>query len=131
MKIVFEVKVSKLGKHRSRLQIVWDVLSVIGNNNRVRKTQIMYKAYLSYKLLNKYLSDVLSAGLVVCDNKNCFQLTLKGERFLERFGEYHQSRKVVKERLDSVENQRMELEEMCQESEVISVRSRSQKTAFK
>ena len=116
-----------MGKHRSRLQIVWDVLSVIANNNRVRKTQIMYKAYLSYKLLNKYLSDVLSAGLVVCDNKNCFQLTLKGERFLERFGEYHRSREVMEERLNNVEDERSKLEEMCQTKEIVSVRSRIQK----
>ena len=116
-----------MGKHRSRLQIVWDVLSVIANNDRVRKTQIMYKAYLSYKLLNKYLNDVLTAGLVVSNTKNCFQLTPKGKRFLERFGEYHRSREVIEEHLNDVEDQRMLLEEMCQEGEIVSVSSRSQK----
>jgi len=42
------------------------VLSVISGNEGARKTQIMYQAYLSYKLLVRYLKDVMDAGLVVC-----------------------------------------------------------------
>jgi len=104
---------NKLGKHRSRLQILGTILSVISGNEGAKKTQIMYQAYLSYKLLTRYLNDVLNAGLVVCNNENCFTLTSKGERFLERFGDYHKSREVVEKNLNHVEDQKVLLQEMC------------------
>jgi predicted transcriptional regulator len=109
----------KLGKHRSRLQIVESILSVISNNEEVRKTQIMYKAYLSYKLLTRYLNDVLNAGLVVCVEESYYKLTSKGESFLARFSEYHRSREVVKENLDQVKGQKLMLNQMCPDSEVL------------
>lgn len=104
---------NKLGKHRNRLQILENVLSVINDNEGARKTQIMYQAYLSYKLLTRYLNDVLNSGLVVCDDGKCFSLTPKGKRFLERFGEYHRSREVVEATIDTVEDQKFMLEKMC------------------
>jgi predicted transcriptional regulator len=107
-----------LGKHRSRLQILERVLSVISDNEGARKTQIMYQAYLSYRLLTRYLNDVSRAGLVACDDDKCFRLTQKGEKFLERFGEYHKSREVVEETLDHVEDQKLMLEQMCPTSKV-------------
>ena len=67
-----------MGRHRSRLKILEDILSVINGNTGVKKTQIMYKAYLSYKLLIRYLNDVMDAGLVTCDD-NSYMLTDKGE----------------------------------------------------
>lgn len=125
MQVSLVFGVNKLGKHRSRLQILERVLSVISDNKGARKTQIMYQAYLSYKLLTRYLNDVLKAGLVVCDNENCFRLTQKGERFLARFGEYHRSREVIEENLNSVEDQRLMLEEMCPNCKAVDVGSRS------
>jgi predicted transcriptional regulator len=117
--------VNKLGKHRSRLQILESILSVVSGNEGAKKTQIMYQAYLSYKLLIRYLNDVLNAELVVCDNENCFRLTPKGEKFLARFGEYHQSREVVEKNLNHVEDQKIMLEEMCPNSEVANVVQRT------
>ena len=106
-----------MGKHRSRLQILGTILSVISDNGGAKKTQIMYQAYLSYKLLTRYLNDVMNAGLVVCDNENCFKLTPKGEKFLANFSEYHRSHEVVKKNLDNVQNQKLMLQEMCPNSE--------------
>ena len=117
--------VNKLGKHRSRLQILESILSVISDNEGARKTQIMYQAYLSYKLLTRYLNDVLNAGLVVCDDGNCYWLTPKGQRFLATFSEYHRSREVVEENLDHVEDQRLMLEQMCPNCKDVDVGSRT------
>ena len=77
-----------MGKHRSRLKILANILSVISGNDDAKKTKIMYKAYLSYKLLTNYLNDVQEAGLVVCGKANCYRLTPKGEEFLAKFEEY-------------------------------------------
>jgi len=51
-----------MAKYRSRLEIVADVLGVVSGG--ARKTQIMYQANLSYKLLVHYLKDVIKMGLV-------------------------------------------------------------------
>jgi len=110
-----------MGKHRSRLQILETILSVINDNEGAKKTQIMYQAYLSYRLLTRYLNDVRNAGMVVCDNKNCFRLTQKGQNFLDRFGEYYRSHKVVKKKLDHVEDQKLVLEKMCPNSGEVTV----------
>jgi len=110
-----------MGKHRSRLKILANILSVVSDNNCAKKTQIMYQAYLSYKLLVEYLKDVTEAGLVKCGNENCYKLTPKGEKFLAKFGEYDKSRETVDEQLNHIEDQKLMLEEMCPNSEVANV----------
>jgi predicted transcriptional regulator len=107
--------VIKLGKHRTRLEIVEEILSVIAKEKGAKKTQIMYQAYLSYKLLVRYLKDVIASGLVICDEDSCYMLTEKGEKFLERFSEYSRFRESVKRQLDYVENEKAALGEMFAE----------------
>lgn len=102
-----------MGKHRTRLKILANILSVISNNNRAKKTQIMYQAYLSYKLLIQYLHDVVKAGLVTCADENWYLLTPKGEEFLAKFVEYTKSRNNLDKQLNHIDDQRSILEEMC------------------
>ena len=117
LKIVLCFVVITMGKHRTRLQILENILSVINDNKKVRKTQIMYKAYLSYSLLIRYLSDVLKSGLVVCTD-DYYMLTQKGMKFLSVFDQYHKSRNVINKRLNHIEDQKLTLEEMCPTGEV-------------
>jgi len=100
-----------LGKYRDRLQIVADILSITGNG--AKKTQIMYQANLSYKLLCRYLSDVVKADLICLKDSDCFMLTKKGQDFLARFREYSKRRKRVEEHLNNVEDERVLLVTMC------------------
>ena len=102
-----------MGKHRTRLKILENVLVVINDNKGAKKTQIMYQAYLSYKLLIRYLSDVMKAGLVTCDKGNCYKITKKGENLLARFNEYYKSHETFQKHLNLIEDQRSILEEMC------------------
>jgi predicted transcriptional regulator len=102
-----------MGKHRSRLNILASILSVIRNNNGAKKTHIMYQAYLSYKLLTQYLHDVIKADLVKCGDENCYLLTPKGEDFLAKFVEYTKSRNNIEEELSLIKGQKSILEEMC------------------
>lgn len=103
----------KMGKHRNRLTILADILSVINNNNGAKKTQIMYQAYLSYNLLVNYLKDVTESGLVVCGDENCYKLTPKGEQFLAKFSEYDKSLERIDKQLNNIETQKNRLEDMC------------------
>jgi predicted transcriptional regulator len=56
-----------LGSYRGRLDIIADILHVTGGN--AKKTQIMYQANLSYKLLQRYLNEVVKASLVSLESK--------------------------------------------------------------
>ena len=110
-----------MGKHRTRLAILANILSVVNNGKGARKTQIMYQAYLSYKLLTRYLGDVIEAGLVKFGRGKCYRLTKKGEEFLAKFGEYDKSRERFDEQMNHIEDQRLMLEEMCPNLEVLNV----------
>ena len=114
-----------MGRHRSRLTILARVLSVVSDNHGAKKTQIMYQAYLSYKLLSRYLKDVMDAGLVICGDDDCYRLTSKGKTFLAKFKNYSSFRENVDEQVNHVEDQKMMLEEMCpNNSEVANVAQR-------
>lgn len=108
-----------MGKHRSRLKILANILTVVRSNNGAKKTQIMYQAYLSYKLLIQYLKDVTEAGLVTYGGENCYKLTPKGEAFLDKFSEYNKSRAGLSKQLNRIDDQKLMLEEMCSRKEKV------------
>jgi len=51
-----------LGSYGSRLDIIADMLRAVSQG--AKKTQIMYHANLSYKLLIKYLTEVIESCLI-------------------------------------------------------------------
>ena len=116
-----------LGRHRSRLRILANILSVIGDNHGAKKTQIMYQAYLSYKLLVQYLNDLNKAMLVTCGDENCYVLTQKGKDFLINFKNYDKSCKNVEKELNHVEFQKLTLESMCPTTGSVNVDIKNQK----
>ncbi|NIO36932.1 hypothetical protein GTO27_04425, partial [Candidatus Bathyarchaeota archaeon] len=62
-----------MGKYRSRLQIIADILSVVRDND-ARKTRIMYLANLSWDLLTRYLNELIEAGLMRCGRSDHYML---------------------------------------------------------
>ena len=107
-----------MGKHRTRLKILANILYVVRDNNGVKKTQIMYNAYLSYKLLVKYLNSIILAELVEYDSRNCFRLTAKGFIFLEKLEEYLKSREALDNNLNYLKTQKSILYKMCPISDI-------------
>jgi predicted transcriptional regulator len=106
-----------LGNYRSRLDIVADILLVA--SRRAKKTQIMYQANLSYKLLTKYLSETRKAYLISFERKErCYVLTTKGQEFLEKYKDYSRRNKHVEKRLNDVCVKRKVLEELCSSGNV-------------
>jgi len=100
-------------KYRNRLQIVADILRTV--QMRVTKTQIMYQANLSFKLLSRYLNNVLDAGLVSFHEGNCYVLTPKGEEFLRKYKEYIKCCKKLEKQLNGLDDKKVLLEEMFQQ----------------
>ncbi len=103
-----------MGSYRSRFDIIADILHVVKGNDGAKKTQIMYGANLSYKVLTRYLGEVLEACLVRFERgKRCYVLTAKGREFLERYREYSRRNKHVERQLNDVELKRKVLEGLC------------------
>ena len=100
-----------MSKYRDRLQIIADILSIA--DRRAKKTRIMYQANLSYRLLCRYLSEVLEAGLIQSEDGDCYVLTVKGQMFLSRHEEYSKRCKSLEQHLNHVNVEKNALESMC------------------
>ena len=99
-----------LSKYRNRLQIIAEILEIVRGG--AKKTHIMYGANLSYKLLCKYLGEVLECGLVQVDGEERYSVAPKGEKFLKHFSSYVEQRDHVKKALRQVDEERALLEQM-------------------
>jgi len=101
-----------MGNYRSRIDIIADILNVASRD--AKKTQIMYQANLSYKVLQKYLAEVVGASLVSFeDGRHCYQLTDKGRNFLNAYEKYSKTNRHVEKRLNDVANRKRFLEDLC------------------
>lgn len=103
-----------MGKYRGRLQIIADILSVVRDG--AKKTRVMYQANLSYRLLSRYLTEVLEAGLVSLDNEDCYRLTRRGQNFLDRFNEYSKRCDQLEQQLNHVNDEKTVLENMVNDN---------------
>jgi len=111
LSFVFEGNV--LGSYRSRFDIIADMLRVVKGNDGAKKTQIMYQANLSYRLLTKYLKRVMKAGLIRFEKKeNRYVLTCKGEEFLERYKDFSRRNKHVEKQFNELRNRKRALIEL-------------------
>jgi len=75
-------------KRRDKLYIIAEILDIAKDG--VLKTQIMYRANLSFTQLNDYLEFMLKVNLIeriVEKDKEIFKATPKGLDFLQRYRE--------------------------------------------
>ena len=101
-----------LSRYRRRLEIVAEILRIALTG--ARKTRIMYQCNLSYKLLSRYLEDVVRAELVRSQGEgNGYVTTRKGKQFLAQFGQYVVRSQQVHQQVDEVKSQRHVLEQMA------------------
>jgi len=101
--------------YRSGLEIVRDVLLVAeeAGDSGSKKTHIMYGANLSYKLLTRYLEEVLNAGLV-CEGGSCYVITDKGREFLRAYHDYENRREEINDRISRLNSGKENLEKMLE-----------------
>ena len=71
-------------------------------NTGATKTHIMFSANLSFKLLEKYLQVVSTAGLVKFENSN-YTLTAFGRTLLKRYQSYTERYNQAQSLLSSLE----------------------------
>jgi predicted transcriptional regulator len=73
-------------KRRDRLYIIAQILDIAKSGSL--KTQIMYRANLSFAQLNEYLSFLTKIRLIAIHNENkksVYKTTAKGTRYLEKY----------------------------------------------
>ena len=97
-----------MGNYRGRLDIIADILQVVSQN--AKKTQIMYRANLSYKVLQRYLRDITAASLICFETaEQCYMLTQKGQDFLEAYKNYSKINKNIEKHINYVDNKKKNL----------------------
>lgn len=78
----------KVKHKRTREEILNDIMLIVLNRSgRIKRTQLMTKANLSYKLMNQYLEDLINQDYIDFVNRNNHQyiiITDKGREFLDR-----------------------------------------------
>ena len=101
-----------MANYRQRIDIIADILEVVSCD--AKKTQIMFKANLSYNALIKYLSEVLKASLVIYEqDRQCYILTEKGREFLNAYKVYAETNRYVEERLSFLTRSKQNLDDFC------------------
>ena len=73
-------------KRRDRLYIIAEILTIAKGGSL--KTQIMYRANLSFAQLNEYLNFLTEMEFLEIQNenkKNTYTTTVKGDRYLEKY----------------------------------------------
>jgi predicted transcriptional regulator len=108
-----------LGNYRDRLDIIADILQVA--SNEAKKTQIMYQANLSYKVLQRYLNEVRNSLLIqYIDENQSYLITNKGQDYLLAYKEYSRTNKSIEKRLSDFSNKKRVLEDLCSDKESLS-----------
>ena len=98
-----------MGKYRSRFDIIVDVLKAVSEKG-LKKTNIMHRANLSYKLLTRYLKDVMDMDLVRVEDGNIYEITEKGSNLLREVNGYRERRVEVEEQLSEIKDVKVMLE---------------------
>ncbi len=108
-----------MGTYRDRLDIIADILQVA--LHEAKKTQIMYQANLSYKVLQRYLNEVTDASLLQFMGENqSYLITSKGHDYLSAYKEYSRTNKSIEKRLNDFSNKKRVLEDLCSDSQSLA-----------
>jgi predicted transcriptional regulator len=78
-----------MSSDRSKWEIILDILEVIRTEEKVKKTRIMYNAYLDWKNFMRYFNFLLEKGCIMkCNPDNeCYKLTENGDNLLKKLKE--------------------------------------------
>ena len=112
-----------MGNYRDRLDIIADILNVASQD--AKKTRIMYQANLSYKVLQRYLAEIVDASLVTFEDRDQrYKLTVKGHEYLDAYKEYARCSKNMEKHLNDFSLKRKVLENLCPVKEFLSLAAR-------
>ena len=71
-------------KHRSKIEIIANILQCVMNDSSLSSSKLMFKAFLTYKQTKEYLPFLLKIELIKQNDKDrTFRITNKGLHFLD------------------------------------------------
>ena len=98
--------------YRGRFDIIADILKITKKNPK--KTQIMYQTNLSYKVLQKYLNNIIKSAMITFqENNHRFSLTTKGQIFLDAYQDYTRLNRAVVIQLNKLLVRKNVLNRLC------------------
>jgi predicted transcriptional regulator len=103
-----------MGKHRDHLGIIAAILDA--SESGACKTRIMINASLNFKLLEKYLNNVLRLGFVQAEDQ-FYSLTAQGRDFLEEYRHFHERHVYAQELLKFLDLEHKRLSSLCENSQ--------------
>jgi len=91
--------------YRSKLEIRADILGVAKDG--AKKTDILYQANLSYKVLKKYLHDLLEGGMLHIDRySGKFFTTYRGEKYRKEILKLEKRHKRLLKRKEELDKEK-------------------------
>ncbi len=113
-----------MGTNRDRIDIIADILNVASNN--AKKTHILYQANLSYKVLQRYLSEILEASLISYSEKDQFYMLTEKGKFLQSYKDYARTNKNAEKSISEIKSKKKKMEELCPSRTYPDVMTRQQ-----
>ena len=99
-----------MGKNRDRISIIAAILEAA--NSGSTKTHIMFRANLSFMLLEKYLNVSVSADLVAVEGP-IYKLTPRGKEYLKQYKLFEERYIRAQKLLEALDNERERLGQSC------------------
>ena len=83
-------------RNRSDIDIMAKILHAANERSGAGRTKIMYRAFLSYAQLKKYLPALTERGLLSYGiDAQTFKTTQKGLRFLDTYNQIYEAIKIL------------------------------------
>jgi len=83
-------------KRRNNVDIVADILRVAMGG--AKKTWIVYRANLNFKIVKDYLSELIEQGLLAASEGSLYRTTERGREFLRQYDDLSRFRMAAAER---------------------------------
>ena len=114
--------------YRDKFDIIADILNITKRNPK--KTQIMYQANLSYKVLIKYLTEITQASLIYYENEDhSYSLTKKGQKYLVLYQEYSKANNLMQKQAKDAHVKKSYLQKLFIRKKMQSAQNLSDQTS--
>lgn len=78
-----------MSKKRDKLQIIYDILSVIKEKNgKIKPTNVLYKSNLSNQMFGEYMNELMQKGFILqneAKSGKTYSLTQKGFDYINKY----------------------------------------------
>ncbi len=78
-----------MDKKRNKLEVIYDILSVInGKNGKIKPTHILYRSNLSHAMMEQYIDELIGKKFIKeikLEKSKTYEMTEKGKQYLAQY----------------------------------------------